>query len=300
MIDTFERIKERIGAGYRRRIVDVAYSSSKIDLAPLHDLLAGVDEFDPERIKEDIKLIALVDGGENTDEISDLSARAEIFRPMVIEIRKCNDALTIEQQALVLHLARMELSRDELYLPTLAVIDEEIALLQKQISALEDGRSAANDAIERAENAGTGHLLAFDQKKPELVTAIERFSSLIEFIQAELSIWFDFRKAIESEAAATNDGLHVLKTDIKRMKKSSVKNIRAMTLIENLTKIWIKYVDSKLGLASKKINPKNPYIRFILAGCSFAGLTDVKAAQILNVSGRYFKKNGKIVDELKI
>ncbi|MGL4404638.1 MAG: hypothetical protein ACRCT6_02695, partial [Notoacmeibacter sp.] len=184
------------------------------------------------------------------------------------------------------HQARMELSRAEMEPIVLSGLAFELEMLGELEKALKPFAAAFQKYASRLTLADINLESAFGAKNADLNSILLKLSKKLS---EEKSVFIEIQKSYANTIAKTNDGLHVIVSDTSRMRFKDEMTPEIMRTIENLTKIWVKYVDPKLGLPARDGSTENPYSRYITYSLGFLGITNINTNQIVDRAHRVFK-----------
>jgi hypothetical protein len=115
-------------------------------------------------------------------------------------------------------------------------------------------------------------------------------TALDEKLMEEINVWREIKKIKLTNIELTNDGIHVLTADTTAMRFADRMTPEIFRTMENLTKLWIKYVDPTLGLPPRDNQTTNPYSRTISAALAFLGIHHITTGQIVDRADRIFKR----------
>ena len=201
-----------------------------------------------------------------------------------------------------LHLVRMELGRSELEIPVLEALKHQIEFVEETIRIAEanlkgvvDFQRARADVAAIPENliplqVQQKKRLNIDQSHKYLNDCTAQISQFLDDLKTELIWWKFTQEVVLASVPETNSGLHLLQTDVSKMKRAKSLSPSTIRTMENLTKIWIKFIDPTLGLTLRDgTNISGPYSRYVAVGLLFLGIEGVTIDQIVDRARRSFR-----------
>lgn len=291
---------QKILAGIRNVILPVFHSKGTFEARQaqiLHMFKSG-DEFDPDAfLKEENYILRLLADNDPLDFSIEKRHRRRCIRAILQEAKKVNPEIgnpspgddgEIHGNLLAYcHLTRMELSRYEREDDVLAAVAFEIEFLKNLSETVTPFVTASGDYIDRLDKLelNSAYLSALD-----LDWLSTRIPNIKQLIDQEIVIWDSIHDIYLENLIDTNDSIHVFENEKFASRYNVSVTPKRLRHLENLTKIWIKYIDPNLGLPARDGEPNNPYVRAMLAALAFSDITDFTAGQIVDRANRLFRR----------
>ncbi len=292
-----EKLKEAVRA-FRRKPRDRQIPEDRQIASELFEI-GSVDQFSSDgrdMLASTTKLVTRLINPEY--QRSDPPTMADRFAEILNAVTEKQPKLRITTQIDLLHEVRMELSRHELEIDVLKVVASRAETAELALAGLVSARQIRETSSVAPgplnENIRIGNAGAM---KKGATASREGNSDHDETSRLTIEYWQKIVVALNGSISATNEGRHVMQTDPERIRNTNGMTSQIVRLLENLTDIWVKYVDVELNLPTQGGKNSNPYIKFIIASLKAAGEDKIMPKQVLNIALKTFRPTIRANDQ---